>query len=78
MPHSEMLAARVPAARMSFVGRTCRRRLEARLLRLREGVIEIVDGDRMRRFGTPVEPALAARLEVRDRRTYRSLSLIHI
>ena len=75
MPHSEMLAARVPAARMSFVGRTCRRRLEARLLRLREGVVEIADGDRMRRFGTPAEPALAARLEVRDRRTYRSIAL---
>ena len=32
-------------------------------------------GDRLRRFGTPADPALAARVEVRDRRAYRSVAL---
>ena len=75
MTHSGMLAAPAPATRLSVAGRTCRRLLEARLGELREGVVEIADGDRLRRFGTPAGPAPATRIAIRDRRTYRSIAL---
>jgi cyclopropane-fatty-acyl-phospholipid synthase len=75
MTHTGMLAASAPATRVSFTHRTCRRLLEARLAELREGDVEIADGGRTRRFGTPSDPALAARLEIRDPRAYRSVVL---
>ncbi len=75
MNHSEPLAAVPPAMPTRFLSRTCRRLLEKRLGALREGAVEVADGDRRRRFGRPADPALAARIEIRDRRAYRSIAL---
>ena len=75
MTHSEPLAALPPAARTPLAPRVWRHFLESRLAALRDGVVEVADGERVRRFGTPANPALAARIEVRDRRTYRSVAL---
>ena len=75
MTHSETLVAHPPAVRTSLELRACRRLLEARLDDLREGAVEVADGDRLGRFGMPADPALAARIEIRDPRTYRSVAL---
>ena len=61
--------------RASFLSRTSRRLLENRLSALRDGVVQVADGDRVRRFGAPADPALAARIEIRDPRAYRSIAL---
>ena len=74
MIYSEPLAALRPAAHPSLAVRSWRHLLEVRLGALREGVIEVADGDWVRRFGTSGDPALVARIEIRDRRTYRSLA----
>ena len=75
MIHSEPLTGAPPAMRGSFFSGAYRRFLESRLSALRQGVVEVQDGDRLRRFGTPADPALAARIEIRDRRAYRSIAL---
>ena len=75
MIRSEPLAASPHATQPSLLSRTCRFLLEQRLTALREGEVEVADGDRRRRFGTPAEPALATQVAFRDGRAYRSIAL---
>jgi len=69
MIHSEPLTGAPPAMPGSFLSGAYRRLLENRLSALREGVVEVRDGDRLRRFGTPADPALA--IAARPRHGYR-------